>query len=84
MYIYNIRRKQNVSLQTLKELSMSELSIHQVTDVKVTKNQHKSFMCLTVVTTSTDHRGITSTDKQTFYSKDKKMKFKVDKIRIIE
>mgnify|MGYP001168100589 FL=1 len=63
---------------------MSELNIHQVTDVKVTKNQHKSFMCVTVVTTSIDHRGITNIDKQTFFSKDKKLKFKVDKIRTVE
>ena len=84
MYIYNIRRKQNVSLQILKELSMSELSIHRVTDVNVTRNQHKSFMCITVITTSVDDRGIISTDKQCYYSKDNKIKLKVNKIRIIE
>jgi hypothetical protein len=63
---------------------MSELNIHRVTDVSVTRTQHKSFMCTTVITTSVDDRGIISTDKQCFYSKGTKMKFKVGKIRIVE
>ena len=63
---------------------MSELSIHRVTDVKVKKNQHKTFMCVTVITTSVDHRGIETIDEQKFYSKDKKLKFKVDKIKVIK
>ncbi len=41
-------------------------------------------MCTTVITTSVDDRGIITTDKQCFYSKGTKMKFKVGKIRIVE
>lgn len=63
---------------------MSELSIHRVTDVKVKKNQHKTFMCVTVITTSVDHRGVEKIDEQRFFSKDKKLKFKVDKINKVE
>ena len=63
---------------------MSELHIHRVTDVKVKKNQHKTFMCVTVITTSVDYNGVQTVDEQKFYSKDKKLKFKVDKIEHIE
>jgi hypothetical protein len=63
---------------------MSDLNIHRVTDVKVTKNQHKNFMCVTVITTSVDYNGVQTIDKQNFFSKEKKLKFKVDKIRIVE
>jgi hypothetical protein len=63
---------------------MSDLNIHRVTDVKVTKNQHKDFMCVTVITTSVDYNGVQTIDKQNFFSKEKKLKFKVDKIRIVE
>ena len=63
---------------------MSDLNIHHVTDVKVTKNQHKNFMCVTIYTTSVDHRGVETIDKQSFFSKNKKLKFKVDKIRVVE
>ena len=63
---------------------MSDLSIHRVTDVKVKKNQHKTFMCVTVITTSVDYNGVQTIDKQNFFSKEKKLKFKVDKIRIVE
>ena len=63
---------------------MSDLNIHRVTDVKVKKHQHKNFMCVTVITTSVDNRGVETIDQQRFFSKDKKLKFKVDKIRIVE
>ena len=63
---------------------MSDLNIHRVTDVKVTKNQHKDFMCVTVITTSVDYNGVQTIDKQNFFSKEKKLKFKVDKIKIVE
>jgi len=63
---------------------MSELNIHRVTDVNVTKNQHKNFMCVTVTTTSVDHRGETKIDEQRFFSKNKKLKFKVAKITKVE
>ena len=63
---------------------MSDLNIHRVTDVKVTKNQHKNFMCVTVITTSVDYNGVQTIDKQNFFSKEKKLKFKVDKINIVE
>lgn len=63
---------------------MSELNIHRVTNVEVTKNQHKTFMCVTVTTTSVDHRGETKVDEQRFFSKNKKLKFKVAKITKVE
>lgn len=63
---------------------MSDLNIHRVTNVQVKKNQHKNFMCVTVITTSVDYNGVQTIDKQNFFSKEKKLKFKVDKIRIVE
>ena len=63
---------------------MSDLNIHRVTDVEVKKNQHKNFMCVTVITTSVDYNGVQTIDKQNFFSKEKKLKFKVDKINIVE
>ena len=63
---------------------MSDLNIHRVTNVEVKKNQHKTFMCVTVITTSVDYNGIQTVDKQNFFSKDKKLKFKVDKIKVVE
>ena len=63
---------------------MSELNIHRVTNVEVTKNQHKTFMCVTVTTTSVDYRGVETIDKQSFFSKNKKLKFKVAKITKVE
>ena len=63
---------------------MSDLNIHRVTNVQVKKNQYKNFMCVTVITTSVDSRGIETIDKQNFFSKEKKLKFKVDKINIVE
>lgn len=63
---------------------MSELNIHRVTDVKVTKNQHKTFMCVTVTTTSVDYKGEIKVDEQRFFSRDKKLNFKVAKITKVE
>jgi len=63
---------------------MSELNIHRVTDVKVTRTQRKDYMVMTVVTTSEDYRGIPSVDEQRFFSKNKKMKIKIEKINKVE
>ena len=63
---------------------MSELNIHRVTDVKVTKSQHKTFMCVTVTTTSVDYKGEIKVDEQRFFSRDKKLNFKVAKITKVE
>jgi len=55
-----------------------------MTDVKVTRTQRKDYMVMTVVTTSEDYRGIPSVDEQRFFSKNKKMKIKIEKIHKAE
>ena len=59
---------------------MSELNVMRVTDIKVTKKQRKDYMYITIVTTSEDYNGVCKIDTQNYMSKDKKIKFKVEKI----
>ena len=59
---------------------MSELNVFRVTDIKVTKKQRKDYMYITIVTESEDYNGIRKIDTQNYMSKDKKIKFKVEKI----
>ena len=59
---------------------MSELNVMRVTDIKVTKKQRKDYMYITIVTTSEDYNGVRRIDTQNYMSKDKKIKFKVEKI----
>ena len=59
---------------------MSELNVMRVTDIKVTRKQRKDYMYITVVTTSEDYNGLRKIDTQNYMSKDKKIKFKVEKI----
>ena len=59
---------------------MSELNVFRVTDIKVTKKQRKDYMYITIVTESEDYNGIRKIDTQNYMSKDKKIRFKVNKI----
>ena len=59
---------------------MSELNVFRVTDIKVTKKQRKDYMYITIVTESVDYNGTIKTDTQNYMSKDKKIRFKVNKI----
>ena len=59
---------------------MSELNVFRVTDIKVTKKQRKDYMYITIVTESVDYNGTIKVDTQNYMSKDKKIRFKVNKI----
>ena len=59
---------------------MSELNVMRVTDIKVTRKQRKDYMYITIVTESVDYNGTIKTDTQNYMSKDKKIRFKVNKI----
>ena len=59
---------------------MSELNVFRVTDIKVTKKQRKDYMYITIVTESEDYNGVRKIDTQNYLSKNKKIRFKVNKI----
>tara|TARA_R100001377_G_scaffold78432_1_gene56147 strand:+ start:24 stop:215 length:192 start_codon:yes stop_codon:yes gene_type:complete len=63
---------------------MSELNIHGVTEVKITRRVRPTYTVMCVITSSTDYRGIVSTDTQSFYSKGKKLKVVTAKIEKTE
>ena len=59
---------------------MSELNVTRVTDIKVTRKQRKDYMYITIVTESVDYDGTIKIDTQNYMSKNKKIRFKVNKI----
>ena len=59
---------------------MSELNVFRVTDIKVTKKQRKDYMYITIITESEDYNGVRKIDTQNYLSKNKKIRFKVNKI----
>lgn len=59
---------------------MSELNVTRVTDIKVTRKQRKDYMYITIVTESEDYNGVRKIDTQNYLSKNKKIRFKVNKI----
>ena len=59
---------------------MSELNVTRVTDIKVTRKQRKDYMYITIITESEDYNGVRKIDTQNYLSKNKKIRFKVNKI----